>query len=121
MILGIFVLQIALTTKGQGLRAMILAGLCLAVFGVVSLTFPEVAQTMVERLGEFTLPGTSGYERFVTPFLAMSDVLHVAPWSIVTGIGPGAAEELTLPYVYGLNSPIKIIFRVWNAWFSIIS
>jgi hypothetical protein len=62
-------------------------------------------------MGEFSMPGTSGNERFVTPFMALSAVLADAPWTFLTGIGPGASEELTLPFFYRLNTPIKVLME----------
>jgi hypothetical protein len=79
------------------------------VLGLASLAVPDVAETLLLRSGEFSQPGTSGHERFVTPFMMMRDVFDAAPWAAFAGIGPGTAEFLELPYKYWVNTPAKLI------------
>ena len=112
LVLAAFVIQISVVAGGRGLvQALIAVGIVLGLLAGAMMAVPEVADAFVGRMYEFTLPGTSGNERFVTPFLAIGDVLEAAPWSVITGIGPGAAETLTVPYVYHLNTPTKIIME----------
>ena len=112
MVLGAFVLQLALTTGPRG----ILAAIGIAIFAVLALAAstlvdPALLDTLLGRMGEFSLQGTSGYERFVTPFMALRDVLRADPTAFFTGIGPGGSELLSLPYFYRLNAPVKILME----------
>jgi hypothetical protein len=112
LVLGAFVVQLGI---GLGLRGAVLAaaltiGLAL---GLAALSFlsPDIAQGLFDRVGEFSMAGTSGHERFVTPWLVLRDVLDQVPWALATGLGPGTAEQLTLPYVYHVNTPLKLLLE----------
>ncbi len=112
MVLGSYIIVLAISSGRRGLLgAILLAAGCALAFTALSLVLPDVADMMSGRLSEFTLPGTSGHERFVTPFMALQSLLDAAPWSIVTGIGPGASEQIIIPYVYHLNTPIKVLME----------
>jgi len=112
MVLGSYIVVLAISSGRRGLLgAILLAAGCALAFTALSLVLPDVADMMSGRLSEFTLPGTSGHERFVTPFMALQSLLDAAPWSIVTGIGPGASEQIIIPYVYHLNTPIKVLME----------
>lgn len=109
LVLGVFVIELAVVTGALGaLRALLLAGACVIAFALTSLVMPGITNVLTERVGEFSLQGSSGNERFITPFLVLGRVLDAAPWSIITGIGPGASEQLLVPFFYQLNTPIKI-------------
>jgi len=77
----------------------------------VALLAPDVAGAFAGRLGEISQPGTSGHMRFVTPFWLMDDVVTRAPSALLTGIGAGVSERLTLPYTYDVNTPIKVFLE----------
>jgi hypothetical protein len=112
LVLGAFVVQLGI---GLGLRGAVLAAALAMglVLGLVALSFlaPEIAEGLFDRMGEFSMVGTSGYERFVTPWLVLRDVLDQVPWALATGLGPGTAEQLTLPYVYHVNTPLKLLLE----------
>ncbi|GAB2174736.1 hypothetical protein [Dongia sp. agr-C8] len=42
------------------------------------------------RVGEFTSVGSSGFARFVAPFLFVRDYIDSTPWSLLIGHGPGS-------------------------------
>jgi len=112
MVLGSYIIVLGISSGGRGLLgAVLLAAGCALAFTALSLVLPDVADMMSSRVYEFSLPGTSAHERFVTPILALQDLLDAAPWSIVTGVGPGGSEQLMLPYVYHLNTPIKVLME----------
>lgn len=112
MVLGSYIVVLAISSGLRGLLgAVSLTVACVVAFAALSFILPDVADMMSGRLTEFTLPGTSGYERFVTPFMALQSVLTAAPWTIVTGVGPGGSEQLTVPYFYRLNTPVKVLME----------
>ncbi len=112
LVLGSYIAVLAISAGRRGLLgAILLAAGCALAFTALSVVLPDFADMMSGRVYEFTLPGTSGHERFVTPFLALQDLLNAAPWVSVTGVGPGASEQLMIPYVYHLNTPIKVLME----------
>lgn len=112
MVLGSFVIVLAFTSGSRGLlsAAILIIGIALAL-GIGLLVVPDVTNGILDRTSEFTLPGTSGNERFVTPFMALNAVLDAAPWTFFTGIGPGASEQILVPFFYRLNTPVKILLE----------
>lgn len=112
MVLGSFVFVLAFTSGSRGLlsAAILVLGIAFAM-AIALLVVPDVANGILDRTSEFTLPGTSGNERFVTPFMALSAVLDAAPWTFFTGIGPGASEQILVPFFYRLNTPVKILME----------
>lgn len=112
MVLGSYIIVLAVSSGGRGaLSAVLLAAACALAFTALSLVLPDVADMMSSRITEFTLPGTSGHERFVTPFLALQTLYEAAPWSVITGVGPGGSEQLIIPYIYHLNTPVKVLME----------
>lgn len=112
MVLAVFVAQLALVSGLRGaLAALGIAVLTGAGFAALLLVAPDVGQAFLDRSTEFTLQGTSGYERFVTPFLALRAVAEVAPHMWAAGIGPGASEGLAVPFFYVMDTPIKVLLE----------
>jgi len=112
MVLGSYIAVLAVSAGRRGLiGAILLAAGCALAFAALSVVLPDIADTMSGRMYEFTLPGTSGNERFVTPFMALRDLLGAAPWAFVTGAGPGGSEQLMVPYFYALNTPVKVLME----------
>ncbi|MGI4939883.1 MAG: hypothetical protein ACRYHQ_04845, partial [Janthinobacterium lividum] len=112
MVLGVFVAQLALVSGLRGaLAALGIAVLAGAGFAALLLVAPEAGEAFLNRSTEFTLQGTSGYERFVTPFLALHAVTAVAPHVWTTGLGPGSSEGLAVPFVYVMDTPIKVLLE----------
>ena len=112
LVLGSFVLGAVFTYGKSGpLLAFITASIIAGLLGILSLVAPDITDTLWGRTYEFSLPGTSGYERFVTPFMLLNDVVHNSPRTIITGIGPGASEGVLVPYIYGVNTPVKVMLE----------
>jgi hypothetical protein len=80
-------------------------------FGAMMLVAPDFAAAFSDRLAEFQTPGTSAHLRFITPFWLLGDVVAREPSSLLVGIGAGASERLTLPYVFDVNTPVKIVLE----------
>lgn len=84
----------------------------LGIAGVValalaSIAFPEQVGSLLSRANEISYSGSSGYARFIGPFLPIADLLHEA--RILIGYGPGATER----YIYHVegtgNSIAKLV------------
>ena len=110
IIMASFLLTVGLTQGSRGLVIMLAGGasLLLLAYGAVILA-PDVAQVFVNRFGEVNQVGTSGYLRFVTPFLMLHRVFSSNDWAWLTGIGAGVAERIDLPFDFGVNTPVKIV------------
>ncbi len=91
-----------------GLAALLIV---LFAFGAMTVVAPDFAAAFSDRLVEFQTPGTSAHLRFITPFWLFSDVLAREPSGWLAGIGAGASERLTLPYVFDVNTPVKIVLE----------
>ena len=112
LVLSSYVLVLALGAGIRGLLgAIALAATGAIAFGGLTLALPDIAAAMTSRLTEFTYAGTSGNERFITPFMALNFVWTQAPWAAFTGVGPGSSEQLMVPFFYRLNTPIKIVIE----------
>jgi hypothetical protein len=91
-----------------GLAALLIVVLA---FGAMSILAPDFAAQFQVRLTEFQTPGTSAHLRFITPFWLLGDVIAREPSSLLVGIGAGASERLTLPYIFDVNTPVKIVLE----------
>lgn len=112
MVVGSYILVLAVSSGVRGLlgAALMTAG-CAVAFIALGVVSPDTADLMTNRMSEFTLPGTSGHERFITPVWVLQSLIDAAPYSIVTGIGPGASEQIIVPYFYHLNTPVKVLME----------
>lgn len=61
---------------------------------VVLVLLSPVAGLLLERTGETTQPGTSGYQRFVAPYEETLEGLQEDPGRYLLGAGAGGAERL---------------------------
>lgn len=112
MVLGSYIVVLAIGSGKRGLLgALLMVAGCAIAFAVLSFVSPGTADMMSSRVSEFGMVGTSGNERFVTPFMALNSVWQAAPWTAWTGIGAGASEQLSVPYFYRLNTPVKILME----------
>ena len=112
LILAAFMVQTVLTSGSRdAMRAIGFALVCGVAVVIASFVAPEVTNSLFGRVGELSQTGSSGYARFVTPFMALGQVLHDAPDVFFTGLGPGAATELTLAFKYWLNTPVKVLME----------
>ncbi len=89
-----------------GLGALLILAIGFAAMMVLA---PDFAAALSDRLTEFQTPGTSAHLRFITPVWLVADVLAREPSALLVGIGAGASERLTLPYLFNVDTPIKIL------------
>jgi len=68
---------------------------------------PDVYEYYIRRALETRDSGSSGYLRYVTPFLLLDAAAH-GP-QILFGYGPGAAEKFELGYEFTVNALVKIV------------
>jgi hypothetical protein len=74
------------------------------------LIFPAGFDFFMSRTSEIYAIGSSGHDRFVTPWWLAGFVLDRAPWTALYGLGAGVSEHLAMqpPWVYNINPPVKI-------------
>jgi hypothetical protein len=112
LVLGAFLVRSSLTTSPRNAaRTLALVVICVAAVVVAGWILPAITESLTGRMDELSETGSSGYARFVTPFMALGAVLRAAPWSAVTGLGPGASQGMWLPFQYWLNTPVKIMIE----------
>jgi hypothetical protein len=101
-------------TFSLGVRGLILSFVTVAItflaIAVLAVVFPSGFQFFLDRTGEIYHIGSSGYDRFVTPWRLASFVLSRAPWKALYGLGAGTSEHLAMApiWAYNLNPPVKI-------------
>jgi hypothetical protein len=109
IVLASFALVAGLSLGVRGVLLAVGVVLLLAfTFGITFVLSQHMADAFTERLDEFSTMGTSAHLRFITPFWLLSDVLARAPSALWFGIGSGASERVYLPYLYNVNTPIKV-------------
>ncbi len=112
IVLLVFLATVGARLGGRGVAIALGVTAALACAGAaMMLLAPDMAAALQDRFAEFSTPGTSGHMRFVTPFWAAGDVIGRDPLSLLTGIGAGVSERLSLPYAYDVNTPIKIMLE----------
>lgn len=112
MVLAVAVLQAAISAGRRGiLMGAMVSIAATAALILVWLAAPGFFDSFFDRIVEFRMQGTSGNERFVTPFLVLQAVLDDAPRTIFTGIGPGASEAVLVPFKYVIDTPIKVLME----------
>jgi hypothetical protein len=112
MVLSVAVLQSAITAGRRGIAMGAVVGIAAAsALLLVRIFAPDFFDSFFGRMVEFRMQGTSGNERFVTPFLVLQAVLDDAPRAIFTGIGPGASEAVLVPFKYVIDTPIKVLME----------
>lgn len=83
-----------------------------AILGIVGLivgmaAFPEQVGSILSRTDELSYSGSSGYARFVGPFLPIADLSHEARFLL--GWGPGATDRYIYHYEGTGNSLAKLL------------
>ncbi len=112
LVLATFMIQSMFTSRPRdAMRAIGFALVCGMALAIASVVIPDVTDVLFGRAGEFSESGSSGYARFITPFLVLRHVLTADPLSFWTGLGPGASTELLLNFRYWLNTPTKILIE----------
>lgn len=104
---GLLMLAGGLALGGR-LRTVALIG-GLGLFAGIALALTGYGTAFTSRVGEVQRPGTSGFERFVAPYVAMSE-----PWSdswsaVIFGYGAGRVEDIDAEYSANY-SPIPKVF-----------
>lgn len=110
LVLGCFGLTLAAMNRGRGL--LLAAGLAIGAAlaaGAAALLLPDVFAAFAGRADEVAREGSSGHERFVTPFLIMAEAFGATPRTLLLGLGPGSAEHLAVPWRYWTNTPAKVL------------
>lgn len=89
-----------------------------ALAGLAVVPFTPVAALLLARRGEFAQSGSSGYSRFVAPYLEVAQGLALEPLRYLTGAGPGTATRLLESSARGqfgdaivYNIPAKLVFE----------
>jgi hypothetical protein len=83
-----------------------------AILGIVGLiagmaAFPEQVGSILSRTDELSYSGSSGYARFIGPFLPIADLSHEARFLL--GWGPGATDRYIYHYEGTGNSLAKLL------------
>lgn len=91
IMLGVSMLTLALVQR----RFMLLIGMGIAVFLVISFGELVGLETIAKRSTEFQKPGTSGYQRYVGPALMMQQYLGPSLERSLFGVGSGMMMRMT--------------------------
>jgi hypothetical protein len=112
LVLTAFFIQSIVTSRSRdALRVVGFTLVCGCAVAITSFLLPDVTAVLFGRAGELSETGSSGYARFVTPFLVLQQVLATDPVSFFTGLGPGASTDLLLNFPYWLNTPTKVLIE----------
>ncbi|WP_338663299.1 hypothetical protein VQH23_24600 [Pararoseomonas sp. SCSIO 73927] len=108
IVLGVFLLRVALGQRNglllAGATALVL-GLAL---GILAFALPDVFAAFAERADEFRRIGTSGHARFVTPYWLLDFAMERTSWAPFLGLGASTAERLPVTYENTANVPVKL-------------
>ncbi len=106
-----FVLTAVLSLGARGLiMSVATVAVGVVALGGLSLAFPAGFDVFVQRTGEIYAVGSSGHDRFVTPWWLAGFVMHRTPLAALYGLGPGTSEHLPMhpAWDYNTNPPVKI-------------
>jgi hypothetical protein len=104
---GLMMLAAGLLFGGR-VRVILLAG-ALGLFAAGILFLTGYGSAFTSRLGELQRPGTSGFERFVAPYVAMGESWRDSGTAVLWGYGAGRVEDLDTEYAANY-SPIPKVF-----------
>lgn len=113
---GLLILAFAVFAAGVAERGalwrivtfLLVGGSVAALFGAT--VAPEYVDSIARRIWELSSDQTSGFIRFISPYLMVMDAT-ADPRSIL-GFGPGTAERFdSLGYTYGINALTKILIE----------
>ena len=111
----VMILSFVLTASfSLGVRGLVLSFVTAAVgflaIAALAVLFPSGFDVFLSRTTEIYQIGSSGHDRFVTPWLLASYVFSRAPWAALYGLGAGVSEHLAMRpgFNYNLNPPTKI-------------
>ena len=106
-----FVLTASLSLGVRGLiLSFVTAAIGFLAIAALAVLFPSGFDFFLSRTHEIYEIGSSGYDRFVTPWKLADFVLSRAPWTALIGLGAGVSEHLAMQpsWNYNLNPPVKI-------------
>lgn len=111
LILGFAVVVASILERralGRLALLLVVGGAVVALFG--SLVAPEYIESILRRTSELESNQTSGFIRFISPYMMVVDAT-ADPRSIL-GFGPGTAERFdSIGYEYGVNALTKIMIE----------
>ena len=103
---------LATVCVSMGRRGLLLAVTAATAVGIgllaFSLLLPDFFHALSGRSGEITEVGSSGFIRFVSPWLITATVLERVPAALLHGIGFGLSERVPMPFDASINAPVKI-------------
>ncbi len=77
------------------------------------------------RIREFTAQGSSGFARFVGPFIFIRDYIDSTPWSLFIGHGPGSTTRTgsisSFGYSIAVSTWNKIVFEFGTLGFAALT
>lgn len=82
-----------------------------ASLGGLAFGLPDVFQGLASRTDEISRIGTSGHERFITPWWLLDFAYTEAPYAAFVGLGAGTAERLPITYGFAMNAPVKLMIE----------
>lgn len=82
-----------------------------AALGGLAFGLPDVFEALASRTDEFSRIGTSGHERFITPWWLLEFAYSEAPYAAFVGLGAGTAERLPITYGFAMNVPVKLMIE----------
>jgi hypothetical protein len=110
MIVG-FILTASFSLGVRGLvLSFVTAAIAFLAIAIMAVVFPSGFEFFLARTTEIYNIGSSGYDRFVTPWRLVHYVLSTAPWTALYGLGAGTSEHLAMApaWSYIINPPVKI-------------
>lgn len=94
-------------------RGIVLAVGGLLVFGLLGSVLNLSVTT--SRIHEFSAEGSSGYARFVAPFIFIIEYANSTPWSLLIGHGPGSTSRsaafVSFAYQVSESTWNKLVFE----------
>jgi hypothetical protein len=111
----VMILSFVLTASfSLGVRGLVLSFVTAAIgflaVAALAVLFPSGFEFFLSRTSEIFHIGSSGYDRFVTPWKLAGFVFSREPWAALYGLGAGASEHLAMRpnWSFVMNPPVKI-------------
>lgn len=112
LMLGVLVGMVAISPAQTRPRLILPLLLVVGVCAVLAFAvLDDIGQALLVRWTEFGEERSSGHLRFVAPFLALERIAELHPGFILTGLGPGAGEDVDLGFSYSVHAPGKILIE----------